>query len=75
MGNSSPKHLRMGTARLKQDNETEEEGKKMRMNMERSTADTEKKEVLSTGIYRYEGQSRYESWSRYSPRKRLGTLN
>ena len=32
-----PKHLRMGTARLKQDNETEEESRKRRMNVERST--------------------------------------
>ena len=35
-----PKHLRMGTARLKLDNETEEESKNRRMNVERSTADT-----------------------------------
>ena len=43
MHDCSPKHLRMGTARLKQDNETEEESKKMRMNVERSTADTKKR--------------------------------
>ena len=35
-----PKHPRMGTARSKLDNETEEEGKKRRINVERSTADT-----------------------------------
>ena len=45
MGNSCtsiPKHLRMGTARLKYDKETEEESKTRRMNVERSTADTKK---------------------------------
>ena len=36
-----PKHLRMGTARMKQDKETEEEGKMRRMNTE-STAGTKK---------------------------------
>ena len=41
-----PKHLRMGSARLKSDNETKEESKKRRINIGRSTADT-KKEVLS----------------------------
>ena len=35
-----PKHPRMGTARLKLDNETKEDGKKRRINVERSTADT-----------------------------------
>ena len=34
-----PKHPRMGTARLKLDNETKEEGNKRRINVERSTAD------------------------------------
>ena len=38
-----PKHLRMGTARLKLDNETKEEGKKRRINVERSTADTKER--------------------------------
>ena len=38
----SPEHLRMGTARMKYDNETEEEGKKRRMNVERSSADRKK---------------------------------
>ena len=33
-----PKHLCMGTARLKKDNETQEEGKNRRMNVESSTA-------------------------------------
>ena len=32
-----PKHFRMGTARLKQDNETEEESKKRRINEESSS--------------------------------------
>ena len=41
-----PKHLSMGTARFKSDNETEEESKKRRMIVERSTVDT-KKEVPS----------------------------
>ena len=37
----SPQHMCMGTARLKKKkNETEEEGKKRRINVERSTADT-----------------------------------
>ena len=36
-----PKHLRMGTARMKYDVETEEEDKR-RVNMERSTADRKK---------------------------------
>ena len=31
-----PEHLRKGTARLKEDNETKEVGKKRRMNVERS---------------------------------------
>ena len=39
MHECSPKHLRMGTARLKEEKESEEEGKK-RMNVERTTADT-----------------------------------
>ena len=37
-----PKHLRMGTARLKSDNETEEESKKKRMIAERNTVDKKK---------------------------------
>ena len=43
-----PKHLRMGTARLKYDNATEEESKKMRMNVERSTADTKKRSPVQS---------------------------
>ena len=31
-----PKHSRMGTARMKKDKETDEEGKKRGVNMERS---------------------------------------
>ena len=43
-----PKHPRMGRARQKLDNETEEESKKRRINVERSTADTkERSPVLS----------------------------
>ena len=38
-----PKHLRMGTARMKQDKETEEEGKKGGVSIERSKAGTKKK--------------------------------
>ena len=40
-----PKHLRMGTARMKLDEETEEEGKKRGVSMERSKAGAKKKEV------------------------------
>ena len=40
MNECFPKHLRMGTARLKLDNETEEENKKRRMIVEISTVDT-----------------------------------
>ena len=43
MRECSPEHLRMGTARLKYHNETEEEGKKRKINVERSTADMKKK--------------------------------
>ena len=42
-----PKHLPMGTARLKQDNETEEESKMRRMNVE-EVQRTRKIEVLSS---------------------------
>ena len=35
-----PKHLRMGTAIMKGDKETEEEGKQKRVKMERSTEGT-----------------------------------
>ena len=38
-----PKHLRMGTAGMKLNIETEEEGKKRRVNMEKSTAGRKKK--------------------------------
>ena len=38
-----PKHLRMRTARLKQDNETDEEGKKKGVSMERSKVGTKEK--------------------------------
>ena len=38
-----PKHLRMGTARMKQDKETEEKGKKRDVNLERSKAARKKK--------------------------------
>ena len=37
------KHSHMGTASMKLDKDTEEEGKKKRVNMERSTVDMEKK--------------------------------
>ena len=37
------KHSRMGTARTKQDNETDEEGKKRGVSMERSKAGTKGK--------------------------------
>ena len=42
MNKCSPKHLPMGTARMKYDKDEEEEGKKERVNMEKSTAGTEK---------------------------------
>ena len=48
MHECSPEHLRMGTARLKKDSETEEEGKKRRMNVERSIQQTLEKEVMSS---------------------------
>ena len=35
-----PKHSRMGTARMKEDKETEEEGKERGVSMERSKAGT-----------------------------------
>ena len=37
------KHLRMGTARMKLDKETDEEGKKRGLSMERSKAGTKKR--------------------------------
>ena len=37
-----PKHLRMGTARMKKDKETDEEGKKRGVSMEKSKAGTKK---------------------------------
>ena len=40
------KHLHTGTARIKQDKETEEEDKKRRENMERCTA--ARKKILAT---------------------------
>ena len=42
-----PKHPRMGTARQKLDNETEEENKK-RINAERSTADTKERSPVQS---------------------------
>ena len=48
-GECSPEHLNMGTARMKLDKETDEEGKKRRVNMERSTAGTKKKSVDGSG--------------------------
>ena len=38
-----PKHLSMGTARMKKDKETDEEGEKKGMSMERSKVGTKKK--------------------------------
>ena len=43
-----PKPPRMGTAKYKLDNETEEEGKKIRINVERSTADTKERSPVSS---------------------------
>ena len=43
-----PKHPRMGTTREKLDNETEEEGKKRRINMERITADTKERSPVQS---------------------------
>ena len=40
-----PKHLHMGTARMKQDKERDEGGKKIGVSMERSKAGTIKKDV------------------------------
>ena len=40
-----PKHSRMGTARMKKDKVTDEEGKKRGVSMERSTAGTKKKKT------------------------------
>ena len=37
-----PKHLRMGTARMKKDNETDEDTQKRGVSMEKSTAGTNK---------------------------------
>ena len=59
-----PKHPRMGTARWKLDNETEEEGKKRRINVERSTADTKETSpvqspcrVVTSKVYRLGGET------------------
>ena len=41
-------HPRMGAARYKLDNETEEEGKKRRINVERSTADTKERSLVQS---------------------------
>ena len=38
-----PKHSRMGTARMKEDNETDEDGQKKGVSMEKSTAGTNKR--------------------------------
>ena len=38
-----PKHSRMGTVRMKQEKETDKEGKKRGMSVERSKAGTKKK--------------------------------
>ena len=46
-----PKHLRMGTARLKSDNKTEEESKKRRMIVERSTVDTKKRSPVQSLLF------------------------
>ena len=43
-----PKHQRMGTASQKLDNETEEESKKRRINVERSTADTKERSPVQS---------------------------
>ena len=43
MQECSPKHSRMGTARTKKDKETDEEGKKRGVSMERSKAGTNKR--------------------------------
>ena len=43
-----PKHPRMGTARYKLDNKTEEEGKKRRINVERSTANTKERSPVQS---------------------------
>ena len=42
-----PKHSRMGTARMKQEKVTEQEGKKREVSMERSKEAQKKKEVLN----------------------------
>ena len=41
-----PKHPSMGTARIKLDNETDEDGQKRGVSMEKSTAGTNKKSRL-----------------------------
>ena len=46
-----PKHLRMGTAKMKLDGETEEEGKKRGVSVERSKDGTKKKESRRHIIY------------------------
>ena len=43
MHECSPKHLRMGTARMKQDNETDEDTQKRGVSMEKSTGGTNKR--------------------------------
>ena len=43
MHESFPKHSRMGTARTKQDKETDEDGKKRGVSMESSKAGTNKR--------------------------------
>ena len=46
-----PQHSRMGTARMKQDKETDEKGKKRGMSMEISKVATKKKEVPKAHHY------------------------
>ena len=40
-----PKHSRMGTARMNEDKETDEEGKKRCLSMERSKGGTKEKKI------------------------------
>ena len=45
-----PKHSRMGTARMKEDNETDEDGKKRGVSMEKSKAGTKERSPNSLSL-------------------------
>ena len=61
-----PKHLYMGTVRLKKDKETEEEGKQKRVKSERSTASKKISTVTIAGAYHpFRGCYSSKQWLNY----------